>query len=322
VKTSGRQLPWLALAGALAAGLLVAIVVNRPEENGRDVALAPPAEPLGRLGGDRDQRRESDQLDRVVEETAPTKQEPTSRARALGQAAPAESASSAETLKRGAAAKEGESMGLAADTPAHDDGDLNTSLAKGSNRFRPDATDDKAFGGGSPAPQAASGPADTGLRAPATPAPPAAALPRAALADASEAKDKPIDKAAESLDEVTSRQAGRRAPTVLAGVLVIAVGSPSERRALDQLVASSGLEARPEGDHLELAGTPAAIKDFLGELERVGLVSGVTSPRAKKADGQVAARQDDREQARLVLRIVERTKQPRTENAAEDKEAP
>lgn len=54
----GQRWPWLALAGALAAGLLVTVVLNRPRDGERDVALAQRQLPAQRLEPGRSARRE------------------------------------------------------------------------------------------------------------------------------------------------------------------------------------------------------------------------------------------------------------------------
>jgi hypothetical protein len=71
---TGRRLPWLGLLGALAAGVLVTVVINLPNDNGREVALAPAPHKDREAFGRGEARRESlDELKgQVPSEALPT----------------------------------------------------------------------------------------------------------------------------------------------------------------------------------------------------------------------------------------------------------
>lgn len=85
----------------------------------------------------------------------------------------------------------------------------------------------------------------------------------------------------------------------VAGVLAIEVGTASSRRALDRLVAASGLEATRAGERLELVGSAAATNAFLAELERAGLLQASSRREAKgfSSGGD--------QPMRLIIRLVE-----------------
>jgi hypothetical protein len=118
-------------------------------------------------------------------------------------------------------------------------------------------------------------------------------------------------------------QVAKRVKVDLAGVLVIAITNASERRALDRLVAESGLEATPEKDHLALVGKATDVDAFLQELARVGLVSAVPGRRAAQAGKLEAAEKRDARNTTLILRVVERKgKQPASVQAGEAETKP
>lgn len=335
VLADGRHLPWIALVGALAAGVLVSVVVNLPGENGREVALAPapvPAarmEAVGKKVADREaafddkleQRSLAATTGRVGDEKAAFAKDELAAAAPKG-----ESQSSVEGERGGgfaggrsefsAAQKSGETKVLEAPAEAlamsRDSADFaDTPLARG-NRFRAkesavEPQDALAAAGapapGAPAPSSAPVAAET-AEPPFIPPVPATVAPGRQVAAAEEGKLGRADADTPALDALageTLRTGARRRAAVPVAVVVITVGRPSERRALDQLVADSGLEVTREADSLELVGKDTAIEGFLVELEKTGLVPPGTAPRKQKAD-----KQEGRDGRSLVLRIVER----------------
>ncbi len=337
--TPGRRFPWIAIASALAAGLLVAVVVNLPDDAGRDVALAPPAQVT------------VDGIDRSV--ARQKLKEATVEGRALGEGDGMETFFSQDSRREVAAStgRAGEEVlrerergpvqdfglktsekqdadaeaglnAFAADGPSAEASQFRESQGRRSARFQ--ALEDEALGGGGggvPLPQSSAAPGYAGASPSVTRPPAPAPTTESRLIDALAPADKLAAPAeGEAADEVRAPESGasaKRVKSELAGVLVIAVDSPSERRALDQLVAASGLEVAAAKDRLELVGTATAVNGFLLELEKAGLLAGGRLSLGKpKADGP--------EQMSLVLRVVkrmERERQPAAE-VGKDREQP
>ncbi len=329
-----RRLPWMALAGALAAGLLVTVVVNFPEERGREVALAPPQKDAGPAINRKDAQEKLRALaEREAGGVAPK-----------GEAAPGDYAATealapraefrARKTDRDNNLKDLESRladadapgnRLANDNPSSDPTatgrqlDSVGSLAGASAAALPKEQElAEGSGGGAPSQVAAARGAARGGFSPPPPSTPAPAAPAPAVEELAKGKksiaDEAADETAATADDKSvepsrraeSRQSAKRAQAVPAAVLVIVVGSPSERRALDHLVAASGLEVTPTSNHLELVGSPAAIDTFFGELEDAGLVSAASLAGRRKQGAKES-------QTSVVLRIVERkTKAPPT----------
>ena len=272
--TGRRSLPWLALAGALAAGVLVTVVVNIPNDDGREIALAPGTNKDLEAAGRREARRQLSEK--------------------LGD-------------QESAVAKEAEDRVEVAQDPAA--GSVGGELLL-QERLR---DDDK---GALPS-EAAPLDALAANAAPAAPPPAAASVPQgeAARLAAAKPRTEAVQETQAFARGLTKSGLAKRAKVDLAGVLVIAVTNPSERRALDRLVVESGLDATPEKDHLELVGTVAAVEAFLEELRRVGLVSAVPARRTVEEGKLEAAAKRDAPTATLILRVVER-KGKKTEPAA------
>lgn len=266
--TGRRNLPWLALAGALAAGVLVTVVVNLPNDDGREIALAPGTNRDLEAAGQREARRQ------VSEKFGD---------------------------RESAVAKEAEDrLEVAQDLAA---GSVGGELLL-QERFR-DGQEGAALPIEAPPLDALAANA-----APAAPTPAAAPAPEgeASRLAAAEARTEAVQETQAFARGLTKSGLAKRAKVDLAGVLVIAVTNPSERRALDRLVGESGLEVTPEKDHLELVGTVAAVDAFLEELRRVGLVSAVPARTVVEEGKLKAAEKEAAQSATLILRVVERTR--------------
>jgi hypothetical protein len=299
---AGRRLPWLGLLGALAAGVLVTVVINLPNDNGREVALAPGAIENGGFDGRIEGSRESSE-DSSVRKGDVAKEGENRRAVADNKAAGqgrgeffVREGLRDHEMKRQVPSEASPTDALAANALSSPD---LADLQKG----HADAAHDESiamFAGGNagPSPQPAAAPASPPA---VTTVPPPTGEPRA-LAE-SNARSLETQEAAAA---PAAREAAKRSKIDLAGVLVIAVTNASERRTLDRLVAESGLESTPEKDHLALTGKASDVDAFLQELTRVGLVSAVPARRAAEA-GKLKA--DERRGARsttLIVRVVER----------------
>lgn len=326
--SGGRSLPWLGLAGALAAGVLVTVVLNLPKENGREVALAPETEKKLEAMTRMDSRpvfRARRQADRSIADfETKGRLERVDDAGGFGQEL---------ALKR---ELDGARDELASDdappmdalAAAASPGDPGEALSESAERLREsNAVSAPTFakGGRGEAPQGAAAPAPSAVAPPSTPT----------VVSSSNEELKESDsrmtfsdlKATAPPGASESRQLGKHAAEKkkvdLAGVLVIAVTSPSERRALDRLVADSGLQATPLKDHLELVGTATAVDGFLRELTRVGLVTAVPGRRAEAAGKRKDAEKNGADQTTLILRVVERkAKQPAEPQAVEGEAKP
>jgi hypothetical protein len=386
-------MPWMALIGALAAGILVTVVVNLPDDAEREVALAPSAsnETAAKKVAEGettvDTRREMRGLavatERAGGERASVAQDDSSTVTNFGQ-----TNRSLESLR----GQGGGGAGFAADefdavagaetkssvAPAEslakdlEAGETATrSDVRGRDYRAGDLAEESAAelqAAGAPLSSAAPLLADTAEPAFIAPVPAAAAVPApAAPAPEATRSDRALagrdtqapasqvqapgafagklgladaDKQA-GATAPSKRQASASQPTLRArgavpvGVVVITVGRPSERRALEHLVEASGLEVLRGADRLELVGKEPAIDGFLIELEKAGLVPLGTAPRKQKADKQKADKQDgqgaDRQDGRkaetqtgrdersLVLRIVERKAKQGTAPVDEEK---
>lgn len=262
----GRRLPWLGLLGALAAGVLVTVVVNLPNDGGREVALAPETVRDSKEFGGAAVRHEVN-------------------GRALTE----------EAVDREVdALEEGENR-FADVSP------VVKSLEDSSNAPKDEsvALFSGGVGGG------VRGESAQVSAAPAAPAPAVTAPTTPAEASRlTEAAARSPEK--HEVTPSAAPQLAKRAKVDLAGVLVIAVTNASERRTLDRLVAESGLEATPEKDHLALVGKTADVDAFLQELTRVGLVSAVPARRAAEAGKLKADERRDARTTTLIVRVVER----------------
>lgn len=304
--SKGRRLPWLGLLGALAAGVLVTVVINLPNDNGREIALAP----------------EPEKKHDVVAETA--------KGLAIGEKQGAQRSiadrRSTDTLERADDAngfadllqrsrRDGAEEALASDEAAFSDAPASAAsspvpgeaIAGNTERFHASnavAAPTFAGGGRGQPPEETAAPAPSAV-AP-TPPPTVVAAPAGELKE-TEALDTVLAKQ-ESARESGSAygQGAKKMKGDLAGVLVIAVTNASERRTLDRLVAESGLEATPEKDHLALVGKTADVDAFLQELTRVGLVSAVPARRAAEAGKLKADERSDARNTTLIVRVVER----------------
>jgi len=342
----GRRMPWMALVGALAAGILATVVVNLPDEKGREVALGPAAErdkADAKKFAEREAPADSSRLQqdlaattgRVGEEQAASAKDDLPASGLVGQAQP-----SVEGRLAGAGGAgggfDGEPEGdekKRLEAPAEslsksrDSAELADESVAGGNRFRAKESEGeselRSLAAGAPATSSASVVAETAEPpfippVPATPVPAAAAAPAIQFAGGAEGgKLARADADAPALDALAGdalRTAANRRGAVPVGVVVIAVGRPSERRAVENLVAASGLEVTPVKDHLELVGTVTAVDSFLVELEEAGLVPPGTAPRKLKAD-----RQGGRELRSLVLRVVDRKAKQGKAAAGEEK---
>lgn len=328
-----RPLPWWGLAGALAAGVLATIVVNWPDGNEREVALAPP--PAAPVVTPRPSAAEQELVaedaseGRSLEKAADDRLDAVASNRMAPDNVSPEPRRDKDLLRAKEALVDAEAaLGNARDPlrtteaqpPAP--GESGASLKADSRGGGFDQAG--ALGGGSRArsPSAAGTPAPASAPAPkpTTPVP----SKEESLADAPAAPaDAALHKFAESKEAFKERQQRKRANVELAGVLVIAITSPSERRALDRLVADSGLEATPAKDHLELFGPKDAVDEFLNELSRVGLVAALPGRREVAAGKLKADKKAEAKQASLILRVVERkSKQPPAATAGEAEKKP
>ncbi len=327
-----RRMPWMAMVGALAAGILATVVINLPREDGREVAIAP----APRMEADTKKGREGETTfssrgenrglaaakGKAGEELAALKDE-SSIDTALGVEREPGAGQFADARRGGGgfdAERDADEL-KTLDAPAE-------SLAKSYDMAKPG---DESIGRGRQyrmkesegiPPQAAGAPpspaapllADIEEPRFVAPAPaepsfvppvPATEAPARDLAGASVGKRSRAGVDAlrqeNGLAERAEQPSLRRAAALPAGVVVITVGRPSERRALDHLVAASGLEVTREPDRLELIGDQLAIDAFLITLEEAGLVPRGAAPRKKKAD-----KQGGRELRSLALRIVDR----------------
>jgi hypothetical protein len=346
----GRRLPWLGLAGALAAGVLVTVVVNLPRDDGREVALAPSEKPgvsAPMRTGKRNRELE------VLEETEANKSMAGDRsegARAVAADRERKDLRDAEAPAENVFPKSSsEDSSMKPDTDQHAAKLTNGIQGSwvGSEELRKkesanglaqpeeqhlamdDAATSERFAGGVGEGMARN--FGSATLVPQSPAQEVAPLPGAAAAPVLEPQpprapaaesDQPADKAAERAAS-GGRRSEKRRQSELAGVIVVTVGSPSERRALDRLLAASGLDVTPVNDHLELVGAGTAVDDFLGELHKAGLVSSVPATRGQ---GAAKGKQDASREAlprSLVLRIVERKgKQSPAAQAGESERKP
>jgi negative regulator of sigma E activity len=316
-----RRLPWLGLLGALAAGLLVTVVINFPNDNGREVALGPGANKaivgVARPGAERESVAESKAKGSAVAKEA-TDRLAVAADQVVAQGGGGEEVFRDERLRDkgllGAVPREAPPIdGLAAETSS-------PQPARGrSIEGRADTADDESISmfanrqGGSPPKFSA---------APAAP-PPAPTVPIPATEPAQLTQSAARSLAKQEDAAAPAPQVAKRVKVDLAGVLVIAITNASERRALDRLVAESGLEATPEKDHLALVGKATDVDAFLQELARVGLVSAVPGRRAAQAGKLEAAEKRDARNTTLILRVVERKgKQPASVQAGEAETKP
>jgi len=290
-RSGRRELPWLGLLGALAAGLLVTVVINLPDDNGRDVALAPEAkksiENADHQYQDDGRRTAREQAPPGARDLAKKRDEgfvtgDKENAQLPGEAPPIDSlaANAAPAMAAGKARADLE------EAPSHES----------ASRFANDeARQAGGFGGRSPQLSAA------------PPSPPPATMP-VPPATPSPAVESGERNRGQNEGEAVSRQAAKSKNVDLAGVLVIAVTNPSERRVLEQLVAESRLEATPDKDHLALMGKAADVDAFLQELARVGLISTVPPRRAAQArrEKHTSVESKDARTTTLILRVVER----------------
>lgn len=337
----GRRMPWMALVGALAAGILATVVVNLPDEKGREVALGPAAErdkADAKKFAEREAPADSSRLQqdraattgRVGEEQAASAIDDLPASGLVGQAQP-----SVEGRLAGAGGAgggfDGEPEGdekKRLEAPAEslsksrDSAELADESVAGGDRFRAKESEGeselRSLAAGAPATSSASVVAETAEPPFIPPVPAAAAAPAIQFAGGAEGgKLARADADTPALDARARdalRTAANRRGAVPVGVVVIAVGRPSERRAVENLVAASGLEVTPVKDHLELVGTVTAVDSFLVELEEAGLVPPGTAPRKLKAD-----RQGGRELRSLVLRVVDRKAKQGKAAAGEEK---
>jgi hypothetical protein len=320
--SSGRQrLPWLGLLGALAAGLLVTVVINFPRDNGREVALAPVANKDRGAFAQKGARRESTEQT-GGRDTGVAKE---GEDRLAVADAEAEGRVGDELLLQ-ERYQDGDLKGLVpSEAPPMDalaaDASRTPALGKtlGGRADTPNGEAIATASGGGRGLDSQFSAAPTSAPAPSAPPPAAVSVPEAGSSQLAESRARPEGQGETA---AVARQVGKRMKVDLAGVLVIAVTNPSERRALDRLVAESGLDATPDRDHLALVGKATDIDAFLQELTRVGLVAAVPARRAAEAGKQKAAeKKSDARQATLILRVVERKGRPAVPAQASEAEA-